>query len=151
MAKVDSIFDAVKSISSALGPSTVKTFVWVFIAGWFTARVADNVNKYVIQSAENNSSLVTAMVRVEGAHEMILGGIGSLQSSAAKRDDTLARVTDTLKEIQTLIDEAKKTMAGVPQQRAEELRLLQQIDTSLRELCTKFEQVNGGNDDKPNP
>jgi len=157
MMKAESPMQAVVQMFINSGPWAVMALAMVLGIGYEAHRLAGSVgvsvSDYVIQSSANNKLLVEAMKRVEVEHAALLDASKSTQNSLKQLQDSTDRVADVvlvneqkLREIQNLIDEARRIMAIVPEQRKEELRLLQEIEQAIKELCSQIKQSDtGGN------
>jgi len=74
------------------------------------------------------------MKRVELDHKVVLSSLKVLQDSSDRVNQAVLLNETKLREIQLLIDEAKRMMASVPQERSEQVLLLQKIESAIRDL-----------------
>jgi len=138
MTKTESPIQLLLSMFIKSGPWAVMALTLVLGFGYEMHRlvgtVGTTVSAYVIQSGKNNETLVEAMKRVELDHKVVLSSLKVLQDSSDRVNQAVLLNETKLREIQLLIDEAKRMMASVPQERSEQVLLLQKIESAIRDL-----------------
>ncbi len=93
------------------------------------------------KNAENVGLLTQAQQRVSSEHESMLAGIVTLQQAIEQRHTEHTEQTRTINELLALITTATQTMSIVPQQRAEQLALLQQHGQVLEQIKLRIEEL----------
>jgi hypothetical protein len=132
------------------GPWAVLTVILIAGLGYelhmFVSTAGPAITQYVTasrqideQNAKNVTALTTAQQQTSEEHKSMLAGITSLQQAIELRQDEHEKQTAEIAKLLALIDSAYSTMSVIPQQRAEQLKLLQQISMGIEELRTSVE------------
>jgi len=116
---------------------------FVGIAGPATAGYITASRKIDEQNAKNVVTLTTAQARTSTEHESMLASLTALQLAIEQRQQEHEGQTETIERMLQLIEEATKTMAVVPGQRAEQIALLKEIKQGIDVLRATVETTNG--------
>jgi hypothetical protein len=116
----------------------------------FIATAGPAVAQYVTASRridEQNAKAVLALTaaeeRVSMEHESMLAGITSLQQAIDLRHEEHETQTAEIAKLLAMIDSAYSTMSVIPQQRADQLKLLAEIKAGIDELRASVDRTNG--------
>lgn len=84
------------------------------------------------------ASMTASMESVHKAHASMMAATEATQEVSVANGDKLDVLMRSVDQMAEIITEARSMMANVPQQRAEQTRLLQQIDESIRALAEEL-------------
>lgn len=144
MTKSESPLSAVVSLFLNSGPWAVMALVLVLGIGYEAHYLARStgaaVSEYVIQSGKNNQELVNAAKQGAQDNLIMISSLKQLQDSTDSVNKAVLVNESKINELLSLMAEAKQMMSSVPAQREEQLRLLKEIETGIRNLSDASEQ-----------
>lgn len=119
--------------------------------GYVATLIVPAMRDYVAESTEsvkrNTKSfedLAKSMETVHQAHASMMAALETTQQTLTSSEAKIEKLIASVDAMGAIVDEARRMMSSVPEQRAtqhsEQMRLLQRIDDSIKELAGELRQ-----------
>ena len=133
--------DTVFNSFAKAGPWALLCLIMLLGVGWKANDIIDAYMAYVSESRIVMSSLTTAMADVNKVHASQLESLDTLQEAAVSRSSEHVQHEKLMQDILALMQEARTLMEDVPNQRQEQLVILQRIDAGIQQLTNLLQDT----------
>ena len=132
--------DTIVTSFAKAGPWALLCLIMLTGVGWKANALIDAYMSYVSESKELIVKISDSTTERDKVHTSQLKSLDTLQMALTLRADEHLHHEEVMQEVLGLMKEAKAMMEGVPQQRQEQLILLQHIDTGIQQLTNLLQQ-----------